>query len=108
DQLEQFTVQTGLRTGRYLTWHISGNSTRTTPLYESAASVSGVNLLQFQNTHIDVNLRFAFGEKIIQSFGQNMVIESPYPVLFMSYSRGLKDLFDGEIEFNKIELRLEH
>ena len=52
-------------------------------------------------------MRYAFKEKLVRSMGQRISMGTKYPVLTLFYTRGLKDVFQGQFDFNKYEARVE-
>ena len=77
--------------------------------YEYAfTSPNGIeNSGPYQLTEIFVRFRYAWKEKIVESFGQNVSLGSKYPILTLGYSQGFSNWLGGDYEYHKFELQLE-
>ncbi|MEL6671813.1 MAG: DUF5686 family protein [Bacteroidota bacterium] len=62
----------------------------------------------FRSTEAHIGLRFAYGERLVESLGQNSIQGSRFPVLNMVYSRGWDDWLGGEYDYHRLELNLSH
>ncbi len=107
DKIEQQAFSVGFRAMRYFKWNFTLGRTETTPLYLLNAGNPALDNSKFINTDARVDLRFAFREKLIESLNQRVSVGSQYPVFYLSYSKGLKDVLDGNLDYNKIEARIE-
>ncbi|MXN93031.1 hypothetical protein GR160_17530 [Flavobacterium sp. Sd200] len=107
DRVQEARAEVGFRALRYTKWNIGLTTGRTTPMYNYAFTHNGKTYIQYNNTELGVNLKFAFKERIVGGFGQNISMGTVYPVLFLHYARGLKGAFDGNFEYNKIEAAVE-
>lgn len=107
DNIKQNQFSIGFRAMRYFKWNISFGNTETRPRYLYEFTRDGKTFTNYTNTDVRVDLRFAFREKIIESFDQRVAVGSNYPVFYLSYSRGLKDVFNGDFSYSKIEARIE-
>ncbi|MEL1243449.1 DUF5686 family protein [Flavobacterium sp. DGU11] len=104
DRIEENSLNIGFRTFRYAKWNIGFRNETVTPQYDYVfINNDGTSFSRYKNTELSVNLRFAFRERFVQSFKQNVSQSTKYPILYLSYSRGLKDAFGGELNYNKIE-----
>lgn len=54
-----------------------------------------------------VNLRFSYREKFIEMFGVQTPIRYDYPVVHLKYTRGFSSIFDGDFDYNRIDLKIE-
>jgi hypothetical protein len=107
DRIRQQAFAVGFRSMRYFKWDLTLGRTETTPQYPILSGNPSASGLKYVNTDARVDLRFAFREKLVESLNQRVSVGSEYPIFYLSYSRGLKDLFDGSLDYNKIEARLE-
>lgn len=107
DRVQEETFNVGFRTMRYLRWNVSLNHQRVSPLYPYAFVNSGTAFTRYDNSTVGVGLRFAYKEKIVNSFKQNISTGTTWPILYLYYTKGIKDLFDGDLNYNKIEAVLE-
>ncbi|MFK7775898.1 MAG: DUF5686 family protein [Saprospiraceae bacterium] len=76
------------------------------PQYEYQFEGSDLNFEKFTFTEIGVNLRFAFAEKIVRVMGTE-ISTSRFPLIYLSYKKGLKDIWQGEFDFQKIAFSVE-
>lgn len=107
DEIKQQGISTSWRMFRFLTTSISMNKYSRRPLY--SYNFEPFNLDSTINaTEIQLRFRYAFGEKIIETFGQNLVLESKYPVLELAYTKGINNFLNSELSYDKIELSLSH
>ena len=107
DQIEQANVNVGFRALRYLQSKVSFEKTSTTSTYLYEFTSNGTTFTQYNTTAVRWDLRFAYKERIVHSMNQRISTGSKYPVFFLSYSRGLKGVFESDFEYNKVEARLE-
>lgn len=107
DRIQQSSGSLTLRTLRWARVNMAINNTRVDPQYAYHFVSPETNALtRYTNTDLTINVRYSYKEKLIESLGQRMSMGTKYPVLSVSYSRGL-DLFNGQFEYNKYEARLE-
>lgn len=64
-------------------------------------------LNKFRFTNFALSTRFAFKEKFLQSTKGIKSLGTKYPIVWLSYTRGLKDVFGGEYNYNKYEFQLD-
>ncbi len=55
-----------------------------------------------------VQLRFAFKEKYLWQFKQKIAFETKWPVLTMSYKKGLGDFLEGDITYDKLWIQIDY
>lgn len=55
-----------------------------------------------------LGLKIAFGEKFIQSPQNKFLISSKYPIFWLEYRKGFKDLFVGEYDYHKWDAKLQY
>lgn len=76
------------------------------PLYEYQFDGSDLDFEKFNFTEIGVDLRFAFAEKIVRVFGTE-ISTSRFPLIYLSYKKGLMDVWQGEFDFQKVAFSVE-
>jgi hypothetical protein len=62
---------------------------------------------QFRFTEVSAGFRFAFREKFIITKRTRMSLGTKYPVLWLQYTHGINGIFDGEYDYNRIDMKLE-
>lgn len=107
DQLNRVGVSVHFRSFKYLLCDLRFNQTNTNPNYLYEFNTGSHSITSYKNSNLDINLRFAYKEKFVNSLHQNVSMGTKYPILFISYSRGFKNLFNGNLSYNKIELAVE-
>lgn len=112
DRVRQERFVIGSRIFRYLKWNAGFTHSKTIQKYTDNAYLPAPSLLPFvpylyENTEAGINLRYAYNEKIINTMGQNVSSPSEYPVLYLSYYKGLKNVFNGNFNYNKVEAAIE-
>lgn len=107
DRIEEGSINIAFRPFRYAKWNIGVRSARITPMYDYTF-VDNSNLYKYyHNTELTANFKFAFGEKIINAFNQNLSLGTKYPIVYLSYSRGIKGILGSNFNYNKIEIAVE-
>ena len=108
DHIQQSGVSLGFRALRYARFNVSFNNTRIDPQYTYAfTQADGDVISSYTNTDITVNFRYAYKEKLIRSMGQRISMGTKYPILSLTYTRGLQDVFSGQFDYHKVEARVE-
>ncbi|MDN3677424.1 DUF5686 family protein [Flavobacterium paronense] len=107
DQIKQNTFSIHLRSLRYFVWDIMLHQTSTNPKYKYEFAHNIQSFTNYKNTTLNVNLRFAYKEKYVASFHQKVSYGTKYPVLLLSFSKGLKNIINGDFNYTKIEAAIE-
>lgn len=108
DMIRQENLNFGFRTLRYLKLNFDLNHTKVAPRYDYEFQNNGDIFRNYVNTDFTMNLRFAHKEKFVQSLNTRYSVETKFPVLNVSFSKGLKNFIDGDFNYNKIEASLQH
>jgi hypothetical protein len=110
DHIIQQEVSINFRALKFLTANIALNQNQRTPNYPYTF-YSDVNkapqVSVFNATEVRIKGRYAFKEKLVQSFGQMLSSGSKYPIVHFAYSQGFKTPGMGDYEFNKLSLGIE-
>lgn len=61
----------------------------------------------FKFTELKLGFRFAFREKIIETTKGQISLGSNYPVVWFSYSKGFKDIFGGDYNYYRLDLKVQ-
>jgi len=77
--------------------------------YMFSKTIDNINILsnQFNFTEVSLNTRFAYKEKFIQSKDYKYSMGTPYPIFYLGLSKGLKGIWYGDFDFNKIDIGIE-
>jgi hypothetical protein len=76
------------------------------PQYEYQFDGSELDFEKFNFTELGLNLRFSFAEKVVKVMGTE-ISTSRFPLIYLSYTKGLKDIWQGEFDFQKIAFSVE-
>lgn len=107
DNVKQGSFAVEARSFRYLKWKATFTQSEITPKYVYEFNQNGQTFTNYNDTNLRIDLRFAFKERIVSSFNQLISAGTTYPILSVSYSRGLKEVMDSDFDYNKIEARIE-
>ncbi len=108
DRIVQNSISVGMRAFRYARFNVALNTTMVTPQYAYEFQLSDqVGITKYTYTDIAIRLRYAFKEKLISSMHQRISLGTKYPVLSLYYSKGIKDWFSSDFNYNKVEVRIE-
>lgn len=107
DNVKQSSFNVEARSFRYLKWKVTLTQSETTPKYWYEFHDNGQVYTDYNDSNLRLDLRFAFKEKLVTSFNQRISLGTTYPVLSVSYSKGIKDVMNSDFNYDKIEARLE-
>lgn len=107
DNVRQSSFNVEARSFRYLKWKVTFTQSETTPTYLYEFHENGQVYTDYNDSNLRIDLRFAFKEKLVTSFNQRISLGTTYPVLSISYSKGIKDVMNSDFNYDKIEARLE-
>lgn len=68
----------------------------------------GDQLPKFTFSELNFGFRFAFREKILQTTKGQLSFGSKYPVIWLNYTRGFKDIANGNFDFNRLDIKVEY
>lgn len=107
DKVKQTSLNIEARSFRYLKWKITLTQSATTPQYLSEFQDNAQLFTDYNDSNLRVDLRFGFKEKFISSFNQRLSVGTTYPILSIAYSKGFQDLLNSNLNYNKVEARIE-
>ncbi|WP_298151470.1 DUF5686 family protein [Flavobacterium sp.] len=107
DLKDGFAASVGFRSMRYFKWKFTLASEDVTPKYDYAFNYQDKPALGYRNSTLNVNLRFAYKEKLMTVFNKRTSGGTDFPVLNVSYTKGLKGFRDGDFDYHKVEAQLE-
>ncbi|BDS11659.1 DUF5686 and carboxypeptidase-like regulatory domain-containing protein [Aureispira anguillae] len=102
DKTYEMEVSAYFRSFRYLRTRIFGNWSYKIPLYAYRFALNSESHQQFKFARIGIQFRFSYKEDYIKIGSSNVGIRSRYPVLYFSYTKGLKGFLDGGFDYHKI------
>ncbi len=108
DRIKQSRLAIGFRAFRFAKFHLILNRTEVSPRYNySYISDNQLDTINYTNSEISFGVRYAFAEKFYKTKTDLISQGTKYPVLTFFYSRGLKDILNGELTYNKYEAAIE-
>lgn len=107
DNVKQSSFNVEARAFRYLKWNVTFTQSTTTPRYLTAFQDNGQIYSDYKDSNVRIDLRFGYKEKFISSFNQRISVGSTYPILSISYAKGIKNVMNSDFNYDKIEARIE-
>ncbi|MFT6849988.1 MAG: hypothetical protein ACJATA_000794 [Sphingobacteriales bacterium] len=103
ERVKQFKLISGVRFLKYFKVKASISQSEITPKYlEFSIFAPPSANFNYSNLESNVTLRYAYGEKLVESFGQKVSMSTKSPIFLMSWSKGIaNDL--GDWSYNKFE-----
>ncbi|MEI6122296.1 MAG: DUF5686 family protein [Bacteroidota bacterium] len=107
---EKFNAHFTFRTLRYLQVSLSTTKESVTPEYSyyylpTVGDTFANNTYHF--TEVNLGLRYAYKEKLIDAFNQRYSMGTNYPVVYLTYIHGFKDVLGGQFNYDKAEFGIE-
>jgi uncharacterized protein DUF5686/carboxypeptidase-like protein len=77
--------------------------------YQFVENVGPAHLLQNQFVFAEagIALRYAYKETFMQTAKSKVSLGTDYPIVWLQYTKGLKDIFDGQYEYDRFDLKIE-
>ena len=110
DKTESAGLSFGFRTRKYLLANVFLNwSHKRTENAALATDIGNVTLLDddFIFTEAGLGLKWAYGEKFMQTPENKVSLGTRYPTVWLQYTRGLSDVLGGEFDYNRLDLKIE-
>lgn len=107
DNVKQTSFNVEARNFRYLKWKVTLTQSATTPKYLTEFQDNNQIYTDYNDSNMRIDLRFGFKEKFISSFNQRISAGSTYPIVSLSYSKGIKNVLQSDFNYDKIEARIE-
>jgi hypothetical protein len=111
DYIEQQELSVNFRAIKYLTSNVAVNQSERLPYYGYIFLPNKNDLTEvstaFKSTEIRLKGRYAFKEKLIQSFGQLLSDGTKYPVVYFAATKGLVLPKYGNYDYYKFSLGIE-
>jgi len=109
DRVENFNFSAGFRAFRYFLFNAGlSRDFKTSSTYDLATPVGDAVILadQFRFTTVTAGFKWAYGEKFIQTIKNKISMGTKYPVVWFQYTRGIKNLLDGEYDYDRFDLKI--
>ncbi len=113
DAVEKKEAVFAFRPFKYTDMYLSFDNSYVKPLYDYGFVYNIENnqiLKDFTFTEATLGLKFAFKERLKTAFGRRLsftAAEYQYPVFYLTYTHGFKNLLGGQFDFDRIEACIE-
>lgn len=107
DRIQQKSVAFQFKNLGFAKWHVSFSQADITPQYQYAFQDADDRFTKYKNTELSVRLRYAFAEKQISSFGTTFSGSTPYPIVSFLFTKGFKNLLNGNFNYVRLEAAFE-
>lgn len=101
DSVGTWNATLNLRPLRFTQLQIQAARKEVRPLYEYRFSAEGIDRQIFSSSEVDVQFRYAYGEKLFMSGGKMVSGGTKAPVLFLRYTQGLPDVLGSNVQFER-------
>ncbi len=93
---------------RYLELQFDFVNDKRSPQYNYSFQLNNNWVNNYEVTEIGAQIRFSFKEKYIWQLKQKIRVETNWPVLRVGYKKGIKGLYGGEIDYEKLWTQLDY
>ncbi len=108
DHTKTISLQSKMKLFRNFYWTFDVSNSKVAPKYEYAFVNGNKSITDYTNTVFTADFKYYFNEKVVTYFGNKMRINSKDPVLSLTYMRGLKNVFNGDFNYNKLIFSIDH
>ena len=109
DRTENENLSLTFRARKYWLFNVGiSRSHKHTTTNDLVTEIGNATVLDndFFFTEMSVALKWAYGEKFIQTIHNKISLGTKYPVVWLQYTRGLKNFLDGQFEYNRVDLKI--
>ena len=93
---------------RYLQLKLNFMHDERSPQYNYSFLLDNNPVNNYEVTELGAQIRFSFKEKYIWQLNQKIRIETSWPVLSVGYKKGIKGLYGGEIDYEKLWAQIDY
>jgi len=93
---------------RYLQLKLNFMHDERSPQYNYSFLLDNNPVSNYEVTELGARIRFSFKEKYIWQLKQKIRIETNWPVLTVGYKKGIKGLYGGEIDYEKLWAQIDY
>ncbi|MDY6801447.1 MAG: DUF5686 family protein [Bacteroidota bacterium] len=93
---------------RYLQLKLNFMHDERSPQYNYSFLLDNNPVSNYEVTELGAQIRFSFKEKYIWQLKQKIRIETNWPVLSVGYKKGIKGLYGGEIDYEKLWAQIDY
>ena len=109
DRTENYNLSMTIRARKFWLMNVGlSRSFKKSTTYDLAYEVGDVAILQdeFIFTEVSAAVKWAYGEKFIQTVDNKISLGTDYPVVWLQYTRGIKGFLDGQFNYDRFDLKI--
>lgn len=109
DRTQNFNLSFSFRTLKYLVLNAGiSQSLKKSTTYDFALPEGNAVILsnQYTFTEVSAGLKWAYGEKFLQTVENKFSFGTNYPVVWFQYIRGIKGFLNGQFNYNRFDLKI--
>lgn len=109
DRTENENASLTFRARKYWLFNVGiSRSFKRTTTNDLVLNTGNVTLLEneFHFTELSIGLKWAYGEKFVQTIHNKISLGTNYPVVWLQYSRGMKTILDGQFDYNRVDMKI--
>lgn len=107
DRIKTNRIELMFRALRYAKFNLSVSNSLLSTTYDYTYKGQDVTMGFINNSEVGIAMQYAYKEKLADNFNQRLSLGTSYPVLSIAYARGFKGLLDSELDYNKVEARID-
>lgn len=111
DYTQKYSIAFMFRTLKYLQTRFSLEKINKTPNFPYYFTLNKENYTLFTDnfnfTEFQIGLRYSYNEKYIKFKKQYLPLPKNNPIFWLNYTKGLKNVFEGEYDYQKLECKIE-
>jgi len=103
DKVVEYKAEVSSRLFKYALVDLAFKHQKRYPLYDYSFFTELPGQVR-ELSSIDLFVKYSYGEHVEKLFSRRISMGTDYPVVYMSYSKGIKGLSNGSLDFDRIEL----
>ena len=103
DKVVEYKAELSSRIFKYALVDLSLKHQERYPLYDYSFRDELPGQIQ-KFSSINLYVKYSYGEHVEKLFSRRISWGTDYPVVYMAYSKGIKGLFDGSLDFDRLEV----
>jgi len=110
DRTENENASLSFRARKYWLFNVGfSRSFKRSTTNDLVTNVGNVTLLEneFHFSEVSVALKWAYGEKFIQTVHNKISLGTNYPTVWLQYTKGLKNFLDGQFDYNRLDMKIQ-
>lgn len=108
DAVTSYEFKTYMKLFRNINWSLGFNTTNVSPLYDYSFKHNSALIIKYTNTELNLGISYHVNEKLISTPNTTTRLENDAPIFNLNYSKGLKNVFGGYFNYNKLQFTIDH